>query len=102
MSIWLYLHVQIQKKNIYEDELNEILLHNTPNGWDEQDFMQGFDFETETFNKSINMFECMEILEYICEGIVKLSTKTLTTLYANNYCCRRTMRGRYALSKSNP
>ena len=44
---------------ICEEKLNEIILHNTPNKWDRQDFMQGFDFETMTFNKSINMFEYM-------------------------------------------
>ena len=63
--------------------------------------MQGFESETAIFIKSINMFECMEISEYICEGIVKSSTETLTTLDGNNYCCRRTIRGRYALLKSN-
>ena len=85
----------------FEAEINEILLHNTTNGWDKQYFMEGFDFETATFNMSINMFECMEISEYICEGIFKPFTEKLTRLNANSYCFRRTTRGRYALLKSN-
>ena len=64
--------------------------------------MQGFDSETETFNNSINMFECMEISDYICEGIVKTFTEKLTGLDANNYCYRKIARGRYSLSESNP
>ena len=51
--------------------------------------MEGFEFETATFNNSIYMFECMEISEYICEGIVKPFTEKLTGLDANNYCCRK-------------
>ena len=47
---------------ICQEKLNEIILHNTPNVWDKQGFMQGFDFETINFNKSINMFEYMNIL----------------------------------------
>ena len=49
---------------ICEGEPNEILMNNTPNGWDNQDFMQGFDSETATYNKSINVFECMDISYY--------------------------------------
>ena len=80
----------------FESELNEILLHNTPNGWDKKDFIQGFDSETAAFNKSINMFECMEILEYIWGGIVKPYNKKLTRLDGNNYFFIRTTRGIYA------
>ena len=47
---------------ICQEKLNDIILHNMPNGWDKPDFMQGFDFETMNFNKSINMFEYMNIL----------------------------------------
>ena len=85
------------ENEICEAELNDILKNNTPNGWDKQYFMEGFDFETATFNNSINMFECMEISEYICEGVFKPFTEKLTRLDASNYCCRRTTIGRYAL-----
>ena len=87
---------------ICEGEPNEILMNNTPNGWDNQDFMQGFDSETATYNKSINVFECMDISDYICEGIGKPFTEKLNRLDTNNYCSRRTTRVRYALYKSNP
>ena len=84
---------------IYEAEIKDIPLNNTPNGWDKQDFMGFFDFETAAFNKPINMFERMEVLDYICEGIGKPSTEKLTRLDANNYCFKRTMNGRYAFKK---
>ena len=35
--------------------------------------MQGFDIESVTFKKPINMFDYMEIDENIYEGVVKLS-----------------------------
>ena len=59
------------ENEICEAELNDILKNNTPNGWDKQYFMEGFDFEKATFNKSINMFECMEIQNYFVKVQLK-------------------------------
>ena len=48
-------------------KLNEIILNSMPNGWSKQAFVQGFDPETITFLKSVNMFENMENFETIYE-----------------------------------
>ena len=48
-------------------KLNEIILNSMPNGWSKQAFVQGFDLETITFLKSVNMFENMEIFETMYE-----------------------------------
>ena len=45
---------------ICEAELNEILLNSMPNGWTSQGYWQGFDCETITLKKSVNLFKCME------------------------------------------
>ena len=36
-----------------------------PNSWSKQAYIQGLDCESITFNKSVNMFERMEIAESI-------------------------------------
>ena len=38
-----------------------------------QAYVQGFGYEYITFKESINMFECMEISEYIHEVVVEPS-----------------------------
>ena len=44
-----------------------------PISWSRQAYVQGFDCKSITFNKSVNMFERMEITESIYEGIVEPS-----------------------------
>ena len=51
--------------DIRETELNEIFLNSMPNGWYKQAYVQGFDCESITFKKALNMFERMEISESI-------------------------------------
>ena len=46
-----------------------------PNGWSKQAFVQGFDLETITLLKSVNMFENMEIFETIYEQLGEPSYK---------------------------
>ena len=41
------------------------------NSWSRQAYVKGFDSESTTFNKSVNMFERMEIAESIYEGVVE-------------------------------
>ena len=53
------------------------------NSWSRQAYVKGFDSESTTFNKSVNMFERMEIAESIYEGVVKPSYKKPTRAYAN-------------------
>ena len=38
-------------------KLNEILLNSMPNSWSIQAYVQGFDCDSITFKKAINMFE---------------------------------------------
>ena len=40
-------------------ELNEILIKSMPNRWYKQAYVQGFDCESITFKKAVNMFERM-------------------------------------------
>ena len=64
-------------------KINEILLNSTPNIWSRQAYVQGFDCESITFKKAVNMFEHMEISESIYEGVVEPSYKKPTWVYAN-------------------
>ena len=43
------------------------------NMWIKLAYVQGFDCKSITFKKSVNLFERMEIAEYICEGVVEPS-----------------------------
>ena len=43
--------------------------------WSRQDYVQGFDYESITFKKTVNMFGHMEIADYIYEGVVEPSHK---------------------------
>ena len=36
--------------------INKILLNSMPNSWSKQSYVQVFDYDSITFNKSINMF----------------------------------------------
>ena len=79
--------------NIVVTKLNEILLNSMPNSWSKQAYVQGFDCESITFKKSINMFEHMEITESIYEGVVETSYKKLTRSDSNRASHIRHKRG---------
>ena len=51
-------------------ELNEILLNSMHDSCYKQSYVLGFDCEPILFKKYVNMFEHMEILEYINECVV--------------------------------
>ena len=59
-------------------ELNEILLNSMTNIWSNQAYVHVFDCDYITFKKAGNMFERMEIAEYIYEGVEKTSYKKFT------------------------
>ena len=59
-------------------KLSEILLNSMPNIWSKQAYVQGFDCEYISFKKTVNMFELMDIVESIYEGVVEYSNKKLT------------------------
>ena len=48
-----------------------------PNSWSKQSYVRGFDYESILFNKSVYMFEQMEISEYIYKGVLEPSYKKL-------------------------
>ena len=54
-------------------ELNEILWKSMPKSWSKQACMQGFYWNYITRKREVNMFEHMEIVEYIYEVIVEPS-----------------------------
>ena len=57
-------------------KLNKILISSIPNIWSKRAYVEGFDCESITFKKAVNMFERMEIFESIYEGVVEPSFKT--------------------------
>ena len=63
--------------NIGVTQLNEILLNSMPTSWSKHAYVQGFDCESITIKKAVNMFERMEIAEFIYEGVVEPSYKNL-------------------------
>ena len=70
MSIW------IPSQDILTDKmgitgLNEIWLNSMPQSLSNQAYVQVFDCEYILFKKSVNMFEQMDIAEYIYEGVVE-------------------------------
>ena len=56
-------------------ELNEIILNSISNIWSKQAYVQGFDFETISLKRVVNMFEHKEISESIYEGVLTTSYK---------------------------
>ena len=58
-------------------ELDKFLLNIMPNSWSKQAYVQGFDCEYIS-KKIFNMFERMEIAEYIYEGLVESYYKNPT------------------------
>ena len=74
-------------------ELNEILLNSIPNSWSKHAYVQGFDCESITLKKYVNMFECMEISESIYKVVVEPSYKKPTRADANRASHNRHKRG---------
>ena len=83
-------------------ELNEILLNIMPNSWYKHAYVQGFDSESITFRKAVNMFERMEITESIYEGVVELSYKKPPRAYSNRAGISRQKIGEVASSWTRP
>ena len=48
-----------------------------PDRWSNQAYVKGFDCESITLKKAVNMIEPMEISESIYEGVVELSYKNI-------------------------
>ena len=83
-------------------ELKKILLNSMPNSWSRQAYIQGFDCESITFKKAVNIFERMEIAESIYEGIVEPSYKKTTRADANRVGHSRQKRGEASSSRILP
>ena len=58
-------------------ELNNICFNSMPNSWSNQAYVQGFYWKSITLKKSVNVFECMDTSEYICEGVVEPPLKKI-------------------------
>ena len=61
-----------ESDKVGKTELNEIVLNGMPNGLRSKSYVQGFDCKFIT-KQSVNMFEHMEVTEFIYEGFVKPS-----------------------------
>ena len=55
-------------KNIPSEELNEILLHVVPRGYVKQSYLQGWEFEMNTYRETCSMFDQMKISEQVYKG----------------------------------
>ena len=53
------------------------MMNSMPNVWNSQVYVQGFIVNI-LLKQSVNMFEIMEIVESICEGVVETSYKKPT------------------------
>ena len=53
--------------------MKDILLNSVPNSYSKKLYVRGFDCEYISFEKVVNMFEWMDIDEYIYEGVLGLS-----------------------------
>ena len=54
------------------------------NIWSKKAYVKGFDCECITFKLSVNMFECIETVESIYEGVVEPSYKEPTRADTNH------------------
>ena len=83
-------------------DLNEILHNSIPGSCSKQVYVQGFECESITFKKSVNMFEHMEISESIYEGVVEPYYKRNTRTDANRAGNSRQKRREAASSRTRP
>ena len=58
-------------------EIDDFFLNMMLNSWINQAYVHIFDCDSTTFKKSVNMFEHMEIVNYIYVGVVEHSYKKL-------------------------
>ena len=50
------------------EELNNILFHAVPDGWEKQAYPRGWDFEIKSYKAICNMFKQMEVAEKFYKG----------------------------------
>ena len=81
-------------------EINENLLNSMPNSWIKQAYVQVFDCEFITFKRAANMFEHMDITEFVYKGEVEPFNKKTSRTYANRDGHIRLKRGESALSNT--
>ena len=55
-------------KKIKTEELNEIISHAVTNGWANQCYPQGWDFEINIYRETGAMFERLEVNEHVYKG----------------------------------
>ena len=55
-------------KKIPPEDLNKILLHAFPNGWEKQAYLQGWDFEMKSYKATWKLFKISEVAEKIYKG----------------------------------
>ena len=83
-----------------ESELNKIMLHTIPNGWANQSYLQGWDFDSNTYKENCDMFDLMEIDKQVCEE----GSPSKTINWADYNCAghSRKRAGRESTSSYNP
>ena len=58
---------------MYVTEFNDIILNIMSNRWYKQAYVKGLDYKSILFKKAVNMFDSMEIAEYIYKDVVEPS-----------------------------
>ena len=87
-------------KKMPPEELNQILLHAVPNGWEKQAYVKGLDFKMKRYKATCKLFERMEIAEKIYEG--RNTPKTPTREDSNRASLDRKKKLGEAASPNNP
>ena len=74
-----------KSKNVFQEELNDILLHDVLHVWANQAMMIGFDFDSEPLHDVLELFKRMEVAESIYEGAGAPSQTKHPRMDSNRY-----------------
>ena len=81
-------------------KLNNFLFNIMPNGWINQEYVHVFYCQSINFNKEVNIFEGIDILESIYEGILETSQGETSKADSTRAGHVRLKRGESALSNT--
>ena len=87
-------------KKMEMEELNKILLHEVPNAWAKQSYLQGWCFELKTYRETFAMFKHMKVAEQVYEGVTPSKTPTMVESNSDGHINKR--KGGEATSPTNP
>ena len=86
-------------KKMPPEDINEILLHSVPNGWEKQAYIQGCNFDITIYKAKCELFKRMEVAEKNYKG--GNNSKTTITEDTNHTSHGRKRKGGEAASPTN-